>query len=312
MTLKLLKLPEDGMFSNVNRIVYYSFLAEIQKYKFLIDWSASCYQDADIDNTIDPWNYYFEDCFKIDNNDVDLSKLETISLKGHEENNIINPRETNIFGKRLAIPSNRILCNYYIKNYITLKPYLTDKIKEFKEKKFSGNVIGVHIRGPERLMFSVCNRQLFTPSVYEKIKNAINLKNDIPFDLYFNKIDEQIKINPSSKIFVCSDSQMVIDECLQKYGDKVITYNATRSEYGELHNVNESLKHIHEANKGLSFSRYKLGEDVIVEAYLLSETNYFIHGNSTMSNFIICQNPKLEHYYVDILEHMKSSLTYTE
>ena len=39
-------------------------------------------------------------------------------------------------------------------------------------------------------------------------------------------------------------------------------YPSTRSAFGEMHN------RAHPANKGKTFPRYKLGEDVLVEAYI--------------------------------------------
>jgi len=38
--------------------------------------------------------------------------------------------------------------------------------------------------------------------------------------------------------------------------------------------------------------------DVVVEAYLLSETSVFVHGNSNIVNFVLCKNPTLHHKYV--------------
>lgn len=47
-------------------------------------------------------------------------------------------------------------------------------------------------------------------------------------------------------------------------------------------------------------SPYKLGEDVVIEAFLLARTNFFIHANSSVANFVLCLNPALPHH--DIYE----------
>ena len=41
------------------------------------------------------------------------------------------------------------------------------------------------------------------------------------------------------------------------------------------------------------FSKQKLGDDAIVEAYLLSRTQFLVHGNSNLSNFVLCKSPEL-------------------
>ncbi|MGU9956384.1 MAG: hypothetical protein ACNYPI_01685 [Arenicellales bacterium WSBS_2016_MAG_OTU3] len=51
-------------------------------------------------------------------------------------------------------------------------------------------------------------------------------------------------------------------------------------------------------NKGLTFSPYKLGLDVVVETYLLARTNYFVHGTSNVANFVLSVNDRLDSFYV--------------
>jgi len=54
----------------------------------------------------------------------------------------------------------------------------------------------------------------------------------------------------------------------------------------------------HPKNKGLSFSPYKLGLDIVMEAYLLARTDYFVHGNSNVANFVVSLNAQLRSCYV--------------
>jgi len=84
---------------------------------------------------------------------------------------------------------------------------------------------------------------------------------------------------------------MVIRRVKQVYGDKVITYNSTRSEFGEMHAD-------HSENNGKEFPSFKLGLDVVVEAYLLSDVDFFVHGNSNVVNFVLCKSPNLQNHYV--------------
>jgi hypothetical protein len=52
-----------------------------------------------------------------------------------------------------------------------------------------------------------------------------------------------------------------------------------------------------ESPENEQFSGYKLGEDILVEAYLLAHTDVFIHGNSNVANFVLCKNPDLRAIY---------------
>ena len=83
-----------------------------------------------------------------------------------------------------------------------------------------------------------------------------------------------------------------MNEVIQQYGDRVITFLSSRSDYGEMHIQG------YPKNQGLVFSPYQLGEDVLLEAYLLAETDYLVHGNSNVSNFVLCKNPDLTASYI--------------
>lgn len=289
MNVKLLKLKNGGIFFNVNKVIDFIYRAKKENYKFVIDWGDSCYKDGSMEG--DPWNYYFEDCFEPVSK-YNIHNLKIANRPGFRpENNIIRPHT----GEYLLLPKNRYLVHQYISKYIKLKPHLTKIINEFKKENFNEHIIGLHLRGPGRIDGGV-----------PKLREKYNLKNDVPFDLYFKCVDTQLKKHPEAKILLCSDSQMVINECKNKYKDKIIIYKASRSEYGEMHNnIHQNAK---DANKGLTFSNYKLGEDVIVEAYLLSAANFLIHGNSNVSNFVLCNNPNLYHTYVFKKDDRKRNL----
>lgn len=188
------------------------------------------------------------------------------------------------------MPVDRLLSNRLISKYIKLKPNIAKIIEEYKTCHFSAYVVGLHLRGPGRLDGGT-----------KQLKNKHKLKAGVPFELYFEYVDRQIQIHPEAKVFLCSDSEMVINECKSKYGDALMTYESTRSYFGEMHAQNREDNNM--------YSGYKLGEDVIVEAYLLSKTDYLIHGNSNVSNFVLCLNPDLKSSYVYEKDSHSSLLT---
>jgi len=280
METKRLKLRDAGMFSNVNEVVQQLHIAEKGGYKFSIDWNDSCYSDPEYAG--DPWNYYFQDCFIATTEAVEpLQLLPYGPPVACAKDNIITPRLIDGNCTPLLLPKDRDIPHSLITRYITLKPHIQSIINDFVNKHFSSHVIGLHIRGPGRIDGGVPG-----------LRNRLPCKNGVPFAQYFKFLDLYLASHQHALIFASSDSSFVIREITQHYGDKVITYPSTRSEFGEMHNT------AHPANRGVTFPKYRLGEDVLVEAYIFSHTNHFIHGNSNVVNYVLCLNPALNHKYV--------------
>jgi len=270
------------MFSNVNEVVQQCYLAETGNYRFVIDWSASCYRDPA--KTKDTWLYYFNACF----DEIDLSKLNpqelTPLVSGVPvaccKDNIITPRLRDKDCNPLLLPSDRSLANRYVQRYIKPKLSVRRHVDKFARKHFRSEMIGLHIRGPGR-----------TDGGAQGMRANHTLTFGVPLDMYFDAVDSLLQRQPSLAIFACSDSSVVIDHVVKRYGSKVIVYDATRSKFGEMHAS-------HPQNHQQSFDRHKLGMDVLVEAYLLARCTYFIHGNSNVANFVLCRSPQLRNHYV--------------
>jgi hypothetical protein len=262
------------MFAAVNEVICQLKLAQENGYRFSIDWSKSPYCDRSLAS--DPWNYFFQDPFDV----VRTEGVGELPYLGHSTDtrlNFMRPRlYPNLDTGPMLLPTDRDLGHKLIAQYIRPKEPIRHIIANYRQAHFDSYIIGLHLRGPGRLHGGT--RQL---------KKRYALKNGVPFQLYFTQVDRVLRSKPDAKIFVCSDSQMVIDECQQRYGDKILTYNSTRAAAGEMHQAYVD-----------KYSGYKLGEDMIIEAYLLGATDYLIHGNSNVSNFVLCFNPKLEAKYV--------------
>jgi len=44
-----------------------------------------------------------------------------------------------------------------------------------------------------------------------------------------------------------------------------------------------------------TYNPVELGEDVVTDTWLLARTDLLVHGCSSLSNFVLCLNPKLPH-----------------
>lgn len=166
------------------------------------------------------------------------------------------------------IQKRRLMFNSIINRYIKLKPSIQEKIDSFVQNNFAGKkILGVHLRG--------------TDHPYKK-----------PINVY---IDEIKKVEKNyDKIFITSDEQERFDAVKNKFADKAISYAALRS--------SASDKPLHMPSYETRWTRdpsyeyqYKIAEDVIVESYLMSKTDFlFCFSASNVNLFARSLNPELE------------------
>jgi len=154
------------------------------------------------------------------------------------------------------ISNRRHEFNKIINEYIHLQPSTQQKIQEFVESKFSGKrVLGVHFRGTD----------------HPDKQSVFN---------YFQEIKE--KAANYDLIFCASDEADRLNALVAVFGDKVVSYDSLRS---------ESAQPLHYSDK----PKFKIGEDVIIEAYLLSHTDFlFCCSNSNVNYFSRAINPTLD------------------
>jgi hypothetical protein len=273
----------SGMFSNVNEVIEHLRRAEDGGYQFRLSWIKSCYRDPEMLG--DPWAYYFEPCFPdlypMLSEGSDLPILPTGPTVACSKDNIITPRIKEGECDPLLLPRDRNAAHTYIHRYLKLKPAVRAEIDRFTRDHFKGPVVAAHIRGPGRFHGGAAN-----------LRRRAGAEGDVPYHLYFGAINQALKTRTTARIFVCSDSSEVIERAHLEFGDRVLTYTASRSKFGEMHDVN------HIENNGLKFSPYKLGLDVLVEAYLMTRCDFLVHGNSNVANFILCAAPAIDHDYV--------------
>ncbi|PYG31858.1 hypothetical protein [Pelagimonas varians] len=273
-----LRAGPSGIFSNVNEVIEQGRLAQLGGYSFFIDWSVSCYRDADREE--DPWAYYFEPSFP------DVTPFEGADdLPGGipiccTRENVITPRLEDGNCNPLLLPRDRAAASRLLHTYVRPKQYIKDAVAAFKADHWRSKMIGLHIRGPGRLDGGA-----------DVLRKALGAEGAVPFQPFFEHTDRILDLIPDAGIFVCSDSQPVIDRVRDRYGDRVVDYPAIRSTFGEMHAR-------HPENGDETFPTYRLGLDMVIEALLLAETDVFIHGNSNVANFVLSYDPYQMHVYV--------------
>jgi len=150
---------------------------------------------------------------------------------------------------------------YYdiINKHVKLLPHVSEKIEDFYNTYFKDKkILGIHCRGTDH------------PD-----------KKDMAY--YINEISKYI--NDYDYIFIASDEQYRVDCIKQAFGNKVIEYNVTTR------SASDAPLHYHTE---FQCSKYYIGEDVIIEAFLLAKTNYLLCCTGSNVNFFVrALNPNL-------------------
>ena len=263
MNYYLLNLRRSGgMFSNVNEVVNQISVASPDI--IVPTWWSNYVQGNDA------WDTFFQ---RLDHSAEHKGNATTIEeqrcqdfLTAREEKQSppINWRKS-----VLLFPSTgtRSAANSIIDKHIRPVPRLLDAIKkETDSLGIDKSVLGLHIRGPGRIDGGV-------PILLERAGWT-----NPPFDAYFDLIDRFL----DNRIFLCTDAQIVRDIVKSKYGDRVFWHDSILPEDGEGHRSKS-------ANS-------QMGDDTIIDTWLLASCGYVIHGNSNLTNFVSGLNPGLPMY----------------
>jgi hypothetical protein len=141
-----------------------------------------------------------------------------------------------------------------INKYIKVKSCIQDKMNQFIKTNFSSSYnIGIHYRGTD------------------KSSEAPR----VSFDTVRNEIHKNIQNINDYKIYVATDEQIFLNYMKSQFADRVIYIDAIRSVGHEP---------IHHLNGKPVNNRYRLGEDAVIDCYLLSKTNILIRTQSNLSS----------------------------
>lgn len=269
-----------GLMASINIIVQIAALAERDGRQIVVRGEDNLYIDPN--KSGEPWLYYFEPVFpgaRVGPKPTPARFVykDQMVLKA---NQALAPRMVKGIAQGLELPKDRHLGHRLLSKYVRLNDTSQRSIQSFAEQHLTGPYIGLHIRGPGRNHGGAAElRQMLDPS------------QPVPFEHYFRATDAALAEHPDAAIFACSDSQMVIDRVVERYGDRVVVYPAQRSDFGEMHEN-------HPANKGQVFSPFQLGLDVVTESHLLAGCCHFVHGNSNVANYVLCRAPDTPSTYV--------------
>lgn len=136
----------------------------------------------------------------------------------------------------------RLLCDKYLRP----TPLIAREAEDFYQSQMAGrNWISVHVRGSDKIFES--------PELH---------RTNLQYQAYIERI---LELNPSIGIFLLTDSVEVLDSYKMRYGERLLTTSALRTE----------------GNIGIHLQGrdgYELGQEVLIDVLLAVRGDYFI-GN---------------------------------
>tara|TARA_R110000803_G_scaffold109199_1_gene177570 strand:- start:7292 stop:8086 length:795 start_codon:yes stop_codon:yes gene_type:complete len=235
-----------GMFSYI-----WETLRGMHRYpdqQYYIEYSGeSCYYDQQLQDTQGITNVwdYYFEQPHTSTIPEYTEVIDTVSISHDEQSEYRYP----LISSEIYKERRKEYCSV-LKQHIKLLPHMSKKVDEFYEKHFKGkSVVGIHCRGTDH------------PDAQ-------------PIENYYKEIDHYLE--SYDYLFITSDEQKRVDSLKSRYGEKVIEYNATFRSI--------STTPLHYGNH-LVNSPYFIGEDVIVEAYLLSKVNMMLCCTNSNVNF---------------------------
>ena len=244
--------PGAGMFSNVTFIINHLKICDQYNFIPVVDMQNFTTIYNEKEKVNDTYNAW-EYYFK---------KLNKYSLKDvYKSQNVILTSE---------LYQDNMLHDIYKKNYlkylkkIKIKKQYHKKANTFFKKNFSNsdNILGVHFRGST---YKTARGHAYPPSTTEMIKNINNL----------------IKKYRYNKIFLVTEEMNYLKCLKKKFGNKLFFYNSFRMQNIDSFKIYPRSKH-----------RYKLGEENLIEALLLSKCKGLTYIKSNLISYAKYLNKK--------------------
>ncbi len=250
--------PERGFFgcflSALNSIAW----CEKKKITPVVYWDKnSCFYDPAGYNghKTNAWEYYFEQVSSgsYKENDPQWQGFRDLEGKGMS---LIKD-----LGEKYNTKESRTEINNVIQKYIKIKPAVLQKVESFYRKYMAGKkTIGIHIRGTDK---------------FTEVK-------PVEMDTFVQTAHTLAQQYPKCQFFIATDEAPILEEAKKKLKGRVIYYDCYRSKNGQP---------LHTHTTG--YSKAKLGEEVLIEALLLSRCDAFIHTVSNVSMSVLFFNPNI-------------------
>lgn len=179
----------------------------------------------------------------------------------------------------------RLFVHEKIKKYIKIKEPISQQVEEFYHKNLHNHVcIGIHVRYGK-------SHQKEAPGGHPTLQTYAH---------HINLLLQKHK-NDSVKIYLASDSNVVIKYFKSLYKEKIVyldTYRAQNNEdpglmYDAAHYWLKHPEEFHRKKPG-----YRGGLGVLMDCLLLAKCDYFIHITSNVASYVCFFNPFIKSIFL--------------
>lgn len=261
-----------GFFSNYYWVLGHVVFAEKLGYIPVVDmenYKTLYSEEGPVNGETNAWNYYFEN--------VGKEGLEEAYRSGRY-----------VFGRERAMhkysgryskgnyrfPTEKAVAFYHpiIEKYIKIKKDILNGFEKEYEEKFAGKTVGIHIRGTDMKNNLGHPLPAETESFFKSVKQI--LAEDI-----------QIKT-----LFLATDENEVVRVFEKEFGKGYILVinDAFRSD--EQEDNRKTGIHEMKVENARECHKYKMGLEVLKDAWFLSKCDYLVCGHSNITNTVILWN----------------------
>lgn len=280
-----------GFFANLRAIVFLLHGAEQRgvrpvivssRYAVIGIWPLRIernlyWDDAGWNGSHNTWEYYFEpisgESFereriwirdpRIAYDNPGFTAQDNEVLQNFSRYGYTSSRWAKLHGRQdYPTPEDRATHHALLTKYVRVKHGIMAKVDAFYARQMArGTVVGVHIRkgdfeGKEGIGTSV-----------EEFVRAVTI---CPGWEY---------------VYLATDCNKTLREMRRVYGNRLLSYDCFRA---------DDRSGIHYRTDP-ALSKPRLGEEVLIDALLLSRCNWYVHGNSSMNFAVLSWNPHMEH-----------------
>lgn len=231
----------------------------------VMHWVKSPYYEKEgYNGGNDVWSYYFEPVSNLTYNPGDVIHNERFPRGKENFTAIYDLYEDIIKDPSYPTKELRQQTKEIMDRYVKLKPSVAIKIESFYQKEMVGkHTIGIHLRGK-------------------------HVANEVKYPPLQEIFDEANKYATSqSQFFVATDQINLLNEAIKSLKGKVVYYNCFRTDKGSTAPAPSGFFF------PINYSKARLGEDVLVETFLLSQCDIMIHTISNVPLVATYFNPEL-------------------
>ena len=248
-----------GMGAALNSVLCHLSHCRSQDLIPVVYWHGGAYHNPDGFNgeNQNEWKYYFNQTSHL------------TYAQGDIINHLCNYKEYNNFKQANNFQKKRDIAYSLINDYIHLNPIVQAKVDHFYNTHLAGKkTIAIHLRGTDKYL----ETPLISPEriIAEALKHA----------------------DKNTQFFLATDEQKLLDAMIALLkGRTVVYYDCYRSENGKPLHVQDNAS----PTSRIQPSFAQLGEDVIVEMWLMGKCDMFIRTLSNVSAIPLFLNPRLPH-----------------